>query len=74
MIETCNHIRAENLVKKKEDSFVHIYVHNYAIVENASLVSIKAPLSNAIVEKLKEWLNAVNNELFFSVVRSVKKY
>lgn len=44
MIEICNHIHAENLVKKKEDSFAHIYVHNYAIAENANLVSIKAPL------------------------------
>jgi hypothetical protein len=64
----------ENLVKKKEDSFVHIYVHNYAIAENANLVNTKAPLSNAIVEKLKEWLNAVKKELFFNVVKSVKKY
>jgi hypothetical protein len=40
--EIFNPILVVNLARKKEDNNVHIYVINYAIVENANLVTMKA--------------------------------
>lgn len=73
-IEISSHIPVENYVKEKEELIVLIYVLNCAIVENASLVSMRAQLSNVIVGRHKEWLDVVNKEQSFNVVKNVKNY
>ena len=69
-----NLILVENLAKEKEALFAHIYVHNYAIVENAYLAIEKEKSLNVIVERPKEWQDVVNNEQYFNVVNDVKNY
>jgi hypothetical protein len=62
-----------NHVKEKEDHFVHIYVHRFVIVVNVNHVNFKVHWLNVIVKKLKDWQNVVNRELYFNVVKNVKR-
>lgn len=54
LTEILNHTPAESLVKRKEEIIVLTLALIYVIVESASLANMRALLSSAIVEKLKE--------------------
>ena len=70
--ETLSHTLVENLVKRKEETFVLTLALIYAIAESADLVSMKVRQLSATAEKLKEQSNVVKIDQFFNVEKSAK--